>query len=106
MKNNDFSFISQSRIALEKCIVGLCILLIRGYQRWISPLFPPVCRFHPTCSSYAIEAIQKFGVWKGGFLAIARILRCHPFHPGGVDPVPEQFSSSLCNCKGQKNHDG
>lgn len=66
------------------------ILLIRGYQYAISPLFGPSCRFHPTCSSYAIEAINRFGAIKGSYLSIRRVLRCHPFHPGGEDPVPEK----------------
>ena len=68
----------------------LPILLIQGYRRWISPLFPPSCRFQPTCSQYAIEAIDRFGLLKGGWLAIARVSRCHPFHPGGYDPVPSK----------------
>ncbi|MPM26627.1 putative membrane protein insertion efficiency factor [bioreactor metagenome] len=65
----------------------LCILFIRFYQLVISPLFPPTCRFYPTCSQYAIEAIQKKGVLRGILLAIKRIAKCHPFHPGGYDPV-------------------
>ena len=67
---------------------NLLIWLIRGYRSLISPLFPPSCRFQPTCSQYAIEALTKFGTVRGGWLAIKRILRCHPFHPGGYDPVP------------------
>ena len=62
--------------------------IIRTYQRFISPLFPPSCRFHPTCSSYAIEALQVHGPLRGSWMAIRRIARCHPFHPGGLDPVP------------------
>ncbi|MGC9397729.1 MAG: membrane protein insertion efficiency factor YidD [Anaerolineae bacterium] len=62
--------------------------LIRLYQRWISPLFPPSCRFTPTCSQYSYEAISRYGFLKGAWLAIKRILRCHPFNPGGYDPVP------------------
>jgi uncharacterized protein len=62
--------------------------LIHGYRQFISPLFPPSCRFQPTCSQYAVEAIATYGTIKGSWLAIARILRCHPFHPGGYDPVP------------------
>lgn len=64
------------------------LFLIRGYRHYISPLFPPSCRFQPTCSQYALEAIERFGVVKGGWLAIQRIFRCHPLHPGGYDPVP------------------
>lgn len=62
--------------------------LIRFYQRQISPSLPPSCRFTPTCSHYAYEAIARHGALKGGYLAIRRILKCHPFHPGGYDPVP------------------
>ena len=61
---------------------------IRFYRRYISPMFPPCCRFTPTCSAYALEAVEKYGALKGGFLALKRILKCHPFHPGGYDPVP------------------
>ncbi|MGC4378765.1 membrane protein insertion efficiency factor YidD [Fictibacillus sp. Mic-4] len=68
----------------------LCILLIRFYQRFISPLTPPTCRFYPTCSHYGIEAFKRFGVAKGSWLTLKRILKCHPFHPGGLDPVPEK----------------
>lgn len=68
----------------------LLIEIIRGYKAFISPLFPPTCRFHPTCSSYAIQAIERFGTGRGSCLAIRRICRCHPFHPGGYDPVPEK----------------
>ncbi|MCG6135250.1 MAG: membrane protein insertion efficiency factor YidD [Nostoc sp. LLA-1] len=67
----------------------LFIWLIKGYRMFISPMLPPTCRFQPTCSMYAMQAIESFGVWRGGWMAIRRILRCHPFHPGGYDPVPE-----------------
>lgn len=63
-------------------------LLIRAYQVLISPLFPPSCRFTPTCSSYAIQAVDKYGAAKGSWLALRRIGRCHPWNPGGYDPVP------------------
>jgi putative membrane protein insertion efficiency factor len=67
----------------------LFLLLIRFYQRCISPCLPPRCRFRPTCSAYALEAIQKYGAAKGGFLALKRLLRCHPFYKGNwYDPVP------------------
>ncbi|RLC90865.1 MAG: membrane protein insertion efficiency factor YidD [Chloroflexi bacterium] len=62
--------------------------LIRFYQRAISPLLPPSCRFTPTCSQYSYESLSRYGLFKGGWLAIKRISRCHPFHPGGYDPVP------------------
>ncbi|WP_299489739.1 membrane protein insertion efficiency factor YidD [Acaryochloris sp. IP29b_bin.137] len=73
----------------------LLIGLIRGYRNIISPLFPPSCRFQPTCSAYAMEAIATWGVVKGSWLALRRISRCHPFHPGGYDPVPEPEQNSL-----------
>ncbi|MBA3014565.1 MAG: membrane protein insertion efficiency factor YidD [Proteobacteria bacterium] len=63
------------------------ILLIVAYQRILSPLLPSSCRFHPTCSQYSLEAISGHGVCKGLWLTIRRLLRCHPFHPGGYDPV-------------------
>lgn len=61
---------------------------IRFYRAFISPLSPPSCRYVPTCSKYAMTAVEKYGVRRGGWLAIKRILRCHPFHEGGYDPVP------------------
>ena len=72
---------------------ALLLLLIRGYRRLISPLFPPTCRYHPTCSQYALTAVERFGPLKGSGLAVRRILRCHPFAPGGYDPVPSLESA-------------
>ncbi len=64
------------------------VTVLAGYKRWISPLLPPACRYEPTCSVYAAQAIAKYGLLKGGWMGLRRILRCHPFHPGGYDPVP------------------
>lgn len=58
------------------------------YRKFISPLKPPTCRFYPTCSQYALESLEIHGAWKGSWLAVKRICKCHPFHPGGIDPVP------------------
>lgn len=70
---------------------ALALWLIRNYRKYISPLRPPCCRFIPTCSAYALEAVEKYGAWKGGRLALRRILKCHPFHRQvsvEYDPVP------------------
>jgi hypothetical protein len=75
-----------------KLMKNILISLVRGYQRFISPLFPPSCRYYPTCSSYTIEAIQVHGAAKGSLMGLARILRCHPFVKGGVDYVPKKFT--------------
>jgi putative membrane protein insertion efficiency factor len=64
------------------------VTLIRGYQRFISPALPPACRFTPSCSQYALDAVARHGAARGGWLAIRRLARCHPFHRGGFDPVP------------------
>jgi putative membrane protein insertion efficiency factor len=69
------------------------IAIIRFYQTVVSPLKPPTCRFYPTCSHYGLEAIKRFGPIKGGWLTIKRIGKCHPLHPGGLDPVPEEWPS-------------
>ncbi|MCI1859502.1 MAG: membrane protein insertion efficiency factor YidD [Sporolactobacillus sp.] len=75
------------------------IFFIRIYQKCISPFTPPSCRFYPTCSEYAAEALKRFGVFKGGWLTIRRLLKCQPFHPGGYDPVPEKTD------RGIRSHD-
>ncbi len=67
---------------------ALALFLITLYQKLLSPLLPRTCRFYPSCSEYAKQAIQKYGLWRGSWLAIQRISRCHPGNPGGLDPVP------------------
>ena len=64
------------------------LALLRCYKRWISPALPPSCRFTPTCSEYTYQTIDKYGAIRGGWLGIRRLSRCHPWHPGGYDPVP------------------
>lgn len=67
---------------------GLALSLLRFYKRFISPLLPPMCRFEPTCSVYTMQAVEKYGALRGSWLGIRRLSRCHPFNPGGWDPVP------------------
>ena len=74
----------------------IAIFLIRLYQWTVSPFLGPTCRFHPSCSHYAVEALQRFGFFRGVALTVARLLRCHPFHPGGFDPVPPRGAASAC----------
>ena len=73
---------------IARAMVALLLLPLRGYQRFISPLTAPHCRYAPTCSAYAVEALQVHGPLRGSWLAIRRVARCHPFHAGGYDPVP------------------
>lgn len=73
---------------MGKLLKKFVLFLIHFYRRGISPYTPPSCRYVPTCSQYAVQAIEKYGVARGGWMAIKRILRCNPFHPGGYDPVP------------------
>lgn len=68
----------------------LLVGLLRAYQHLLSPFFGQHCRFTPTCSQYAIDALREHGPWRGSMLAARRVLRCHPWHPGGLDPVPER----------------
>ena len=84
----------------DRVIDRLLILLLRGYKRFISPLLGPRCRFVPSCSEYAMQAIERHGALHGGWLAARRLARCHPLNPGGVDPVPERVPP--CSCTG--NH--
>lgn len=83
---------SYSKIQTDK-MKALLMWLIKVYRALISPLFPPSCRFQPTCSQYALQAVERFGVLHGSWLSIKRILRCHPLNPGGYDPVPTQEES-------------
>ncbi|HHP7233448.1 MAG TPA: membrane protein insertion efficiency factor YidD [Desulfobacterales bacterium] len=66
----------------------IALALIKVYQYTLSPVFGPACRFSPSCSEYAYQAVQRYGAMRGSYLAVRRLLRCHPFHPGGIDPVP------------------
>lgn len=74
-------------------LARLVTVLIGAYRRWISPALPPHCRFHPTCSTYALEAVRTHGALRGTGLAVRRIARCHPFSTGGIDPVPARKAS-------------
>jgi uncharacterized protein len=72
----------------------LVVLLLRAYRAVVSPLYGPTCRFYPSCSEYALIAVERHGVFRGGWLAVRRLLRCHPWNPGGVDPVPSLEGSA------------
>jgi uncharacterized protein len=76
------------------------ILLLRGYKRFVSPLLGQHCRFHPSCSQYAMDAIQRHGNLRGGWLAARRLARCHPLCEGGFDPVPEAWPPPRTSCRG------
>lgn len=73
-------------------LAWILLLPIRLYRAVLSPLFPPSCRFYPSCSAYAVDALTTHGGMRGLYLTVRRVLRCHPWHAGGVDPVPEQFT--------------
>jgi hypothetical protein len=75
----------------------LAIFLLRQYKRWVSPIFPPSCRYVPTCSEYSMEAIERYGVIHGSALGLWRLLRCHPFAKGGYDPVIKQQADEQCS---------
>ena len=85
---------------MRKLILGL----IKLYQYTLSPLLGSNCRFHPTCSAYAVEAIDKYGVVRGGYLSLRRLIKCHPFHSGGFDPVPDSKRLSKHDGLTDKNH--
>ena len=68
-------------------LLGLLVALLKGYKRFVSPLLPPACRFFPTCSEYAVEALERYGLMRGGLLSLGRVCRCHPLCRGGYDPL-------------------
>jgi putative membrane protein insertion efficiency factor len=72
----------------------IMLAAVRFYRNWISPVFPGSCRFEPTCSVYAQRALERYGAWRGALLTGSRLLKCHPFHPGGYDPVPNHKDNS------------
>jgi putative membrane protein insertion efficiency factor len=76
---------------------SLALRLLRLYKRWISPAFPPSCRYVPTCSEYAMEAVERYGTLRGGVMAAWRLLRCHPFAKGGYDPVADDPARKVSN---------
>jgi putative membrane protein insertion efficiency factor len=80
---------------------GLLRGLVRGYRYFVSPLLPMACRFHPSCSAYAEEALYLHGAWRGSWLAARRVCRCGPWHPGGVDPVPGPRHAARAACAGR-----
>jgi hypothetical protein len=85
-------------------IARLLVALVRGYQVWISPMFMPSCRFHPSCSAYAVEALQVHGAVRGSWLTLCRLLRCAPWHPGGVDLVPPRSKADAARTRPAEEH--
>ncbi|NNF06767.1 MAG: membrane protein insertion efficiency factor YidD [Candidatus Eisenbacteria bacterium] len=88
------------RLSLTSLPKQFAILLIQGYRRFISPLFPSVCRFHPTCSEYTLVAVREYGLLRGSWMFLKRLAKCHPFHPGGHDPVISKSGTELGNHHG------
>lgn len=79
----------RTRLAqIERFVIGLSCVLIHGYQRCLSPLLGQRCRFWPSCSCYAEQALRQHGLWRGSWFVLRRLSRCHPWHPGGIDPIP------------------
>jgi putative membrane protein insertion efficiency factor len=81
----------------DRAMARAVAFLIRLYQRFVSPLLGPRCRFYPSCSNYALQAVQQFGTLRGTWLTVKRLLRCHPWHPGGYDPVPSAHGTVPCS---------
>ena len=79
-------------VTVNQVLAAPLVLGVRLYQRFVSPLSPSSCRFYPSCSAYAVTALTRFGPFRGGWLAIRRLGRCHPWNPGGVDPVPKTWA--------------
>lgn len=79
---------SQSRVEGDHPMRAAVLLVLRFYKRFLSPILPPMCRFEPTCSMYMMQAVEKYGLLRGGWLGVRRLSRCHVFNPGGWDPVP------------------
>ena len=92
--NKILLIIKQHVMACKLLIINIFVLMIRVYQKVISPLFGPKCRFTPTCSQYAIIALRRFGLLKGGWLTVKRVLKCHPLHEGGEDLVPPNIKNN------------
>ena len=89
------------KLPIERGLQRVALASIRAYQVSIRSLMFNHCRFHPSCSEYAIEAIEIHGIFKGGHLTMARLLRCHPWHPGGFDPVPISERNDIIDHEGQ-----
>jgi putative membrane protein insertion efficiency factor len=80
---------------ITRAVSRSALSAIRFYQRYLSPLLPPSCRFQPTCSQYTYQAIERFGIWRGGWLGVRRLCRCNPFYPCGCDMVPEYWGQAV-----------
>ncbi|HEY1916833.1 MAG TPA: membrane protein insertion efficiency factor YidD [Streptosporangiaceae bacterium] len=87
--------------AAPSAVARVLMLIVTGYRRVVSPLFLPRCRFAPSCSEYALQALAEHGAVRGGWLAVRRIVRCHPFHPGGYDPVPPRAAARAMTTRAQ-----
>ena len=86
-----------SEKTLSNFFKRVMVSFIKAYRYWLSPFLPASCRFYPSCSAYALESYQRLGFWKGTYLSLRRLLKCNPFHPGGIDPVPGDKVSIFSN---------